>query len=108
MRCPRVAENQLSCGTPWKIPCLSVRRQAGHILVVALIFITGCRALRFTVPGMTRRTRPLFIASIIWKAHAAWEWLVQIQIPEANIRADLLLMWPVLAVVSGWTLFRAF
>ena len=61
--------------------------------MVALIFITGCRALWFAVPGMTCCTRPLFIASIIWGAYAAWEWLVQIQTPEVNIRADLLLIW---------------
>ena len=79
-----------------------------HILVVALIFITGYWALRFAAPSMTRRTRPLVIASIAWGAYAAWEWLVQIQTPEANIRADLLLIWPVLAVVSGWALFRVF
>jgi len=42
------------------------------------------------------------------RAYAAWEWLVQIQTPEANIRADLLLIWLVLAVVSGWALFRVF
>ncbi len=41
-------------------------------------------------------------------AYAAWEWLVQIQTLEANIRADLLLICPVLAVTSGWALFRAF
>jgi len=41
-------------------------------------------------------------------AYAAWEWLVQIQTSEANIRADLLLIWPVLVAVSGWALFRAF
>ena len=76
--------------------------------MVALIFVTEYRALQFAVPGMARLIRPLFIASIIWGAHAAREWLVQIQTPEANIRADLLLIWPVLAVTSGWALFRAF
>ena len=28
--------------------------------------------------------------------------------PEANIRVDLLVMWPVLAILSVWMLFRAF
>ena len=61
--------------------------------MVALIFVTEYRALQFAVPGMARLIRPLFIASIIWGAHAAREWLVQIQTPEVNIRADLLLIW---------------
>jgi len=35
-----------------------------------------------------------------------WEWLVLVATPEANIRFDLLLIWPVLAIVSIWALFR--
>lgn len=79
-----------------------------HILVVALVFIVGYLTLRFVFHCVKRRTHLLFIASIIWGAYAAWEWLVQIQTPEANIRVDLLLIWPVLAVVSAWALFRVF
>ena len=40
--------------------------------------------------------------------YAAWEWLVQIKTPEANIRVDLMVIWPVLAFLSAWALFRAF
>ena len=51
---------------------------------------------------------PLLTAAMTWGLYAAWEWLVQIKTPEANIRVDLLVMWPVLAILSVWMLFRAF
>ena len=40
-------------------------------------------------------------------AFAAWEWLVTTRTPEANIRVDLLLAWPLLLVVTAWSLLRA-
>jgi len=42
-----------------------------------------------------------------WLLYALWEWLVNVRTPEANIRVDLLLIWPVLAALSAWALFRA-
>ena len=39
--------------------------------------------------------------------YATWEWLVQVRTPEANIRVDLLVIWPVLAIRSAWALFRS-
>ncbi len=79
-----------------------------NILAVAIVFLAGYLALRFTALGFSRHPRPLLIASIAWGVYAAWEWLVQIKTPEANIRVDLLVMWPVLAIHSAWALFRAF
>ena len=78
-----------------------------NALAVALIFLLGYLALRFAALGISRHPRPLLIASIAWGLHAVWEWLVQTKTPEANIRVDLLLMWPVLAILSAWALFRA-
>ena len=49
----------------------------------------------------------LLVAAGAWLAYAAWEWLVQARTPEANIRVDLLLIWPVLAILSMWAVFRA-
>ena len=37
---------------------------------------------------------------------AAWEWLVTARTPEANIRVDLLLIWPAALVVVVWSLIR--
>jgi hypothetical protein len=79
-----------------------------HILVVAGVFLAGYLALRFTAPDIARHPGSLLIASTIWGLCAAWEWLVQIKTPEANIRVDLLVIWPVLAIFSMWALYRTF
>ena len=47
------------------------------------------------------------MAAGAWALYAAWEWLVQVRTPEANIRVDLLVIWPALALLSAWGLFRA-
>jgi hypothetical protein len=78
-----------------------------HILAVAVVFFAGYLGLKFAAPRIARHPRPLLIAFIAWGLYAAWEWLVQINTPEANIRVDLLVMWPVLAIVSAWAVFRA-
>ena len=79
-----------------------------NIRAVAVVFLAGYLALRFAALGIAPHPRPLLIASIAWGLYAAWEWLVQIKTPEANIRVDLLMMWPVLTILSAWALFRAF
>jgi hypothetical protein len=79
-----------------------------NILAVAIVFLAGYLALRFTALGTARHPRPLLIASTAWGLYSAWEWLVQIRTPEANIRVDLLVIWPVLAILSAWALLRAF
>ena len=79
-----------------------------NILALAVLFFAGYFALRFTAPGLSLHPRSMLIASAAWGLSAAWEWLVQIKTPEANIRVDLLVMWPVLPIISAWALFRAF
>jgi len=79
-----------------------------NILALAILFLAGYLALRFTALEISRHPRSLLIATIAWGLYAVWEWLVQIRTPEANIRVDLLVIWPVLAILSAWMLFRAF
>jgi hypothetical protein len=79
-----------------------------HIIAVAIVFLTGYLALRFMLIGNARHSRSLLIASTAWGLYAAWEWLVQIKTPEANIRVDLLVIFPVLAIFSAWALYRLF
>ena len=80
-----------------------------NILTVAIVFLAGYLALRFTtVFGNARHPRPQLIVSNAWGLYAAWEWLVQIKTPEANIRIDLLIIFPVLAILSTWALYRLF
>jgi hypothetical protein len=79
-----------------------------NILVVAVVFFMGYLTLRFRALGIARHSRWLLVASTAWGIYAAWEWLVQIKTPEANIRVDLLLTWPILAILSMWALYRVF
>ena len=79
-----------------------------NILALAVLFFAAYFALRFTALGISRHPRSMLIASAAWGLYAAWEWLVQIKTPEANIRVDLLVTWPVLAIISAWAIFRAF
>jgi hypothetical protein len=79
-----------------------------NILVIAVVFFAGYLVLRFAALDIARNPRPLLIASIAWVLYSAWELLVQTKTPEANIRVDLLVMWPVLAIFSAWALFRVF
>lgn len=77
------------------------------IAMVAVAFLAAYLALRFLWPGLARHPVALLIGAIAW-GYAAWEWLVQLRTPEANIRVDLLLIWPVLAILSAWSLLRTF
>jgi len=78
-----------------------------HILIVAAVFLAGHFLLKMTPLGVGRHLRPLLVAAGAWALYAAWEWLVLVRTPEANIRVDLLVIWPVLALLSAWALFRA-
>jgi hypothetical protein len=73
-----------------------------NIFFVAVLFWAGYLLLRFTELGANRRLRLLLVASIAWGLYAAWELLIVIKTPEANIRVDLLVIWPVLAILSIW------
>jgi hypothetical protein len=49
--------------------------------------------------------------SLLWPAayclvFAGWEWLVMIRTPEANIRVDLLVIWPLLLLLTVGSLWR--
>ena len=78
-----------------------------HILGVGLVFLAGHLVLRLTALGAGRHPRPLLWAFAAWALYAAWEWLVKVRTPEADIRVDLLLIWPVLLIVSIVAVVRA-
>jgi hypothetical protein len=78
----------------------------GNILIVSIVFFVAYLVPRVAAPANRRRFSPLLIASVAWGVYAAWEWLVQAKTPEANIRVDLLVIWPILAILSAWTLYR--
>lgn len=78
-----------------------------NILAVAAIFFLLFVLLRASSPGSTQRHRPALIAAIAWTLYAIWEWLVSVKTPEANIRVDLLALWPVLGIISVWAIYSA-
>lgn len=77
------------------------------ILAVAVLFVVGFLALRGGSQASGRNPTPLLTAAGAWAAYATWEWLVKVRTPEADIRVDLLVIWPVLLVVSLWAIYRA-
>jgi hypothetical protein len=79
-----------------------------QISTVAVVFLAGYLLLRFKPIGNARHPRSLLIASTAWGLYAAWEWLVLIITSEANIRVDLLVIFPVLTILSTWALYRLF
>ena len=78
-----------------------------NLLVVTALFLAGYLVLRVRALGAGRRPRPLLVAAIAWALYAVWEWQVHIHTPDANIRVDLLVIWPVLGILSAWALFRS-
>lgn len=79
-----------------------------NIAFVALVFLAGYFVMRSGLAGASRNSRALWMAVVAWLLYAIWEWLVVWRTPEANIRVDLLLIWPVLAILSSVAIYRAF
>ena len=77
-----------------------------NILIVVALFLAGYLILHFTSLGSGRHRLPILLATIGWTAYLVWEWLVLVVTPEANIRVDLFVIWPVLAMLSVWALLR--
>jgi hypothetical protein len=57
------------------------------ILAVAVLSLAATLGIQQWARSL-RRAPGLFIAAGTWALDAAWEWLVGVQTPEANIRMD--------------------
>jgi len=79
-----------------------------NILAVAGIFLAGSLPAVSAAIGGSQNRRPILVAAAAWGLYAAWEWLSLVRTPEANIRADLLVIWPILAILSCWPIMRSF
>ena len=75
-----------------------------RILALAGLYLAVWGVLRSSRLG--RRADPLLLPCVFCLAFAGWECLVSTQTPEANIRVDLLLIWPALLLVTAWALIR--
>lgn len=76
------------------------------ILLVAAAHGLAWALLRATAVGRVPRANVVWVLALLWLAYAAWEWLVLVRSPEANIRVDLLLIWPILALATIWAIVR--
>lgn len=81
--------------------------QPAHILLVAAALAALWLLGRATVLRNAPRANVLWVPALLWLAYAGWEWLVVTQTPDANIRVDLMLIWPVLGLATAWALWRA-
>ena len=79
-----------------------------NIFAMAAMFLAGHFVVRFAGLGSGRHLWSLAVVAGAWALYAAWEWLILMRTPEANIRVDLLLIWPALLIVSIWFAIRAF
>jgi hypothetical protein len=82
-------------------------QEPAHILLVAAVNLALWAACRATVLRTVPKSNLLWVPALAWLAYAGWEWLVLVKSPEANIRVDLLLIWPVIGLVTIWTFVRA-
>jgi hypothetical protein len=55
------------------------------------------------IGGQKPKHWPLFAAALLWLTFAPWEYHCKKQ--GMNIRTDLLFIWPVLVLTTGWALF---
>ena len=63
--------------------------------------------MRYTAFGEGKNSTALLVPTIGWALYAVWEWFVVTRSPEANIRVDLLIIWPVLLILSIWFVIKA-
>lgn len=55
--------------------------------------------------GFSGGSRFVFATAVAWALYGAWEYLVQIRTPEADIRVDLLLIAPLLIILTLVSLY---
>lgn len=78
-----------------------------NIAVAGAVFLAAHLALEFRRRDAGRRSTALRTVGVAWLLYAAWEWLVLVATPDADVRVDLLLIWPLLAAISIWFTLKA-
>jgi hypothetical protein len=80
-----------------------------HFLVQQPLHILGVAGIFFLAWVLLKpRKHLLLVPAMAWLCYAGWEWIVLVQTPEADIRVDLLLIWPLVLMAMLWPIFRAF
>ena len=78
-----------------------------NILIFACGFLAICVFIR-KVLAKSLLHRSVLIAVFAWVLYAVWEYLVLSQTPEANIRIDLIIIWPIIGLVSIYSVYRSY
>lgn len=79
----------------------------GRLFVQQPLHILGVAAVLGILWAVNKpHARSMLMAALAWLGYALWEWVVLVQSPEANIRVDLLLLWPILAILTIWALIK--
>ena len=76
-----------------------------HIVCVAFALLLLGAVLRWR-SSSPRGANALLVAAVGWLGYAGWESLVLIVTPEADIRVDLLVIWPLVAILTLWAIVR--
>jgi hypothetical protein len=78
-----------------------------HIVLIAAGYAALWALPRATILRAVPRANVFLVPTDLCLAYAAWEWLLLRKSPEADIRFDLLLIWPVIAGATLWAVVRA-
>lgn len=79
-------------------------------LLIELPVLVLVPAMALLALGLWSRSRVTLTAAGLWLAYLVWELIVSEDRPDANIRIDLLVIYPVLVVMTAagcWTGRRA-
>lgn len=79
-----------------------------HILAIAVVLLAVHFLMRRRPVYAARKRGPLLIAAAGWALYAGWEFLVDTATPDADIRVDLLVIWPLLGLLTLWAVVRSF
>ena len=75
-----------------------------YILIVSSVYFLVWIVLRFFKSSMIHHPNAILVPAVFALIYAGWEWLVTVKTPEANIRVDLLLIWPLQAILTLWAI----
>jgi len=102
-----VADIQATGDAPWSSWDPWFVGKPLNSVALAAVLLASYFARRFMTVGGHSHSRWPLAAAVAWAVYAASEWLILVRTPEANIRVDLLLIYPALAVLLAWALCRS-
>ncbi len=82
--------------------------QPEHVMLVASVYVLVWIVLRFLKIDVVHHPNAILVPTVFTLVYAGWEWWVTLKTPEADIRVDLLLIWPLQAILTLWALIQTF